>query len=131
MTITSSAYAGTSDLKVFNILLKSGASSEQFMSKIHVGFNDIECRNYNYSKEYECTMIDISANEGTGGHLVLTDKKAEFIFKLLKKNGALPNNGIGKVYINANSIRCNQAVTGAADGTDADRTSCLFEITVD
>lgn len=127
LTLSSSVFAGTKDLKVFNVLLKAGASSEQFMSQVHVGLDDIECEYSNLSKKYDCNMTDISANDGTGGSLVLTGKKAESIFKLLEKNGAQSDNGMGKVFISTKSIRCNQAVSGVADGSAADRTSCLFE----
>ncbi|MGZ3788997.1 MAG: hypothetical protein ACXVLQ_10760 [Bacteriovorax sp.] len=127
LTASSAVFAGHKDLKVLKTLLKAGASSEQFMSQLHVGLDNVECAYSTISKAYDCNMTDIFANEEQGASLVLNGRKAKSIFRLLINSGAPSDNGMGKVFVSAKSIRCSQAVKGVADGSAADRTSCTID----
>ncbi|MDD4974951.1 MAG: hypothetical protein PHY93_11405 [Bacteriovorax sp.] len=131
LTVSSTVFAGSKDLKVFSTLLKAGASSEQFMSQVHVSLDNVECEYSNISKAYDCNMTDILANEEEGASLVLSGKKAKSVFRLLIAHGAPSDNGMGKVFVSAKSIRCSQAVKGVTDGTAADRTSCTIDISAE
>lgn len=128
LLVSSNAFAGKEDLKVMNTLFKVGAQSEQFMSQIHVGLDDISCSYSHQSDRYECAMTDISANEGQGAPLILSGRKAAKVFAILLDAGATPDNGMGKFFVGAKSLRCTQSVEGVADGSAADRTGCSIEL---
>jgi hypothetical protein len=114
---TSTAQAGAKDLRIFDILIQAGAATEQFMSQIHLGLDDVFCVFSEKTEMYSCIMTDIAANEGQGGLLLLSGDNAERMHHLLQNEG---------MPCHADSIRCTQAVQGVADGSDADRTHCHF-----
>lgn len=119
-------FAASSDYKIFKTLLKVGAQSEQFMSQIHIGLDQVECSYSNISHNYSCQMTDISAADGQGASLELSGRKAKAVFQLLADAGAQSDSGMGRTYLNANAIRCTQALEFVADGTPAQRTICDF-----
>jgi hypothetical protein len=80
------------------------------------------------SHNYDCSMTDISANDGQGATLQLTGKKARAVFNILEDAGAKSDNGMGKIYLSLESIRCSQAVKGVAGGSASERTSCTFDV---
>ncbi len=127
LTVSATVFAGTKDLKIMNTLENAGADSEQFMSQIHVGLDNVECAYSNVSKRYDCNMTDIAAKEGQGAPLVLTGKKAKSVYNLLIAAGAPTDNGMGKVFVSSKSIRCSQSVEVVADGSAAERTSCSID----
>lgn len=128
LALSTTAFAGPKDLKTFKTLLKVGASTEQFMSQVHVALEDIECSYSMVSKKYSCNLTDSLANEEMGNKLELSGAKAKALFNLLEKSGAQGDSGMGKAYISAKEIRCSQAVAGVADGSAADRTSCTVTL---
>ena len=83
LTVTSTVFAGSQDLKTLTTLLEAGAESEQFMSQLHVGLDNVECAYSNISEGYDCNMTDIFANEGQGAPLVLNGEKAKSVYDLL------------------------------------------------
>lgn len=121
----------TKDLRTLNTLLQVGVASEQFMSQVHVGLDQIECAYSMVSKVYDCNMTDISANEAAGATLNLTGNKAKAVYAILVKAGAPSDNGMGKIFLSAKSIRCSQAVAGVMDGSAAERTHCSFDVSAD
>lgn len=124
----SNSFAAGKDLKMFNALLRVGAQTEFFMSKAHLGLDNIECAYSMISKTYDCSMDDIAANEGEGAKLFLEGKDAKVVFQILERANAPMDNGMGKVFISAASIRCSQVVRDVAGGSDADRTGCSIEL---
>ena len=125
LTLSSTVFAsGSNDLKIFNTLLSVGAEFEQFMSQMHLGLNSIECSYSNVTHESACNMTDIAANNGQGANLVLSGEKAAAMIGLLAEAGAPTDNGMGRFYIAASSIRCTQAVAGVSDGSEEERTNC-------
>jgi hypothetical protein len=127
LSFSSAVFAGTEDLKIFNTLLKVGASPEEFMSQIHIALDDIECSYSNITHKYDCNMSDISADDDQGAPLVLTGKKAREVFQIIAKAGAPSDSGMGRLFFDAKSIRCSQAVEGVMDGSAAERTACQFD----
>lgn len=127
VSISCSAFAGQKDLKTLNTLLNVGVQSEQFMSQVHVGIDDVECSYSRVSQRTQCSLNDISANEGQGAILNLSGKKASKLLALLVANGAPTDQGMGKLFASAKSIRCTQSVSVVAEGTPAQRSSCSFE----
>lgn len=127
VSISCSAFAGSKDLKTLNTLLNIGVQSEQFMAQLHVGIDDVECAYSRVSQRTSCSLIDLSANEGQGSALNLSGKRAAKLLALLVANGAPMDQGMGKLFATAKSIRCTQSVSGVADGTAAQRSSCSFE----
>lgn len=127
LSFSTAAFAGTKDLKIFKTLVKIGAENEQFMSQAHLGLDNVECAYSNISGQYDCNMTDISADGGNGAPLNLVGKKAHKLFDLLAANGAISDNGMGKVFLSVAYIRCTQAVPEVAEGSEADRTWCGIE----
>jgi hypothetical protein len=123
---STSAFAGVKDLRAFNTLERVGVQTEQFMSQIHLGVDDVECQYSMIARDYECHLKDISANDEKGAELNLTGRKAQAVFELLSKHGAISDNGMGHIFLSLASIRCSQAVPGVAEGTAAERTYCDF-----
>lgn len=112
---SATAFAGTTDLEVFNLLTKFGVTEEYFMSQSHLGLDDVSCSGAEDHAGPRCRMIDISANEGQGGELILAGDDASSMIQLLKKFG-MPGH--------ADSIRCTQSSADVSDGTLEERTHC-------
>jgi hypothetical protein len=128
LCLSSFALAGQKDLAVFNTLLKAGVVADPGMSQLHLGVNLVECAYSNHSHEFECNLWDISANDGEGVALAFDGRAAKAVFRVLAQAYAPTDSGMGKTFISAKSIRCQQAIKGVADGSAADRTSCSIEL---
>lgn len=124
---TSTAFAGSKDLRAMKTLEKAGVTSSQFMSQTHIGLDDVQCAMTNETQKFVCTMNDISADDGEGAELVFKGKKAQAIFNILAAFGAQGDAGMGKTYLSAQTLRCTQAVSDVADGSPAARTECYIE----
>jgi hypothetical protein len=126
--LSTHAFAGQKDLAIFNTLVKVGVIADPGMSQLHVGVNNVECAYSNHSHEFECNLWDISANDGEGTPRALDGRSAKAVFKMLVRVQAPTDSGMGKTFISAKTIRCQQSVEGVADGSAADRTSCSVEL---
>ncbi|MEK7354818.1 MAG: hypothetical protein AAB250_00115 [Bdellovibrionota bacterium] len=128
---TSNAFAGSKDLKTMNTLIDAGAATEQFMSQVHLGLDEVECAYSVHSKTYVCHADDISGNEGQGAGIKFEGKAAKRLFNALVADGGTTDGGMGKIFVSAKAFRCSQSVEGVADGSEAERTGCYVQVIVE
>ena len=129
-SFASSASAGARDLKIFNTLTACGAETEAFMAREHLQLTNVECLYSEVSREYRCDMQDKYAANEQGAPLALSGKQARAVYKILQAAGAPSDNGMGKIFLSAQSILCTQTASGVSDIelTPAQRTSCEVNI---
>jgi hypothetical protein len=126
LAISSTVFAGAKDLRIMNKLTEIGLTPEGGMSKIHVAIRNPDCGESIATHDVACSGIDLGANGGQEAPIELKGNKAKDLMILLYQVGGQPDEGMGKSWLSAGLIDCQQTAKGVAQGSDADRTTCTI-----
>lgn len=127
LVMSSTVFAGTTDLKTMNDLISVGLSEEGGMSKIQVGIRNPDCGESMQTGKVDCTGIDMGANGGEGAPFTLEGAKAATLMGVIFRMGGTGDEGMGKSYMSAGMITCQQSNEKVAGGSAASRTTCTIE----
>lgn len=134
---SSTVFANSSDLKLFNTLIKRGVSADSGMSKYKFVINDVLCQahvTYDSPGSYKVSQTNCTFkqdNEQNGELFVLkNDDAAKRLMSLLQSTGNNAERGPKFIEATSKRVVCtqvNKGVTDDADQSEANRTFCNVE----